>query len=318
MLKHLLRVIVLSACASVATAQNYPSKPIQMVVPFAPGATSDAVARLVAERLKDVLGESVVVENRPGAGGAIGATVVAKAAPDGYTILLTPGAQVLSKYVMKSVPFEPGDFAPISNLVFAPYVIVAAKGQPYATLAEMVAYAKAHPEALAIGNSEITTRLTAESLSRAGNVRFTNINYKGGGPIVNDVLGGHLPLGVVTPVSIMAFNKEGRVVALAVTSPQRLAVLPDVPTVAEVLKVPGFDSQTWFALLAPAKTPQPVLQKLQQAVARVMAEPDFRKRLQEMGVEPATDTTSAGLAALMKAFEQRNGALVDATGIKPE
>lgn len=299
-------------------ADAYPTKPIRMVVPFAPGASSDAVARLVAERLKDVLGQSVIVENRAGAGGALGASLVAKAEPDGYTILMAPGAQALAKYVMKSPPFEASDFTPIANLVFVPYVIVGAKNQPFTSLNEMIAYAKAHPGELSIGNSEITTRLAAESLAQVANVQLTHVNYKGGGPIVNDAVGGHVALGVATPVSILGFYKDGRVQALAISSPRRLPILPDVPTVAEALKIPTFDSQTFFAMMAPAKTPKAAIDRLQKAVAQVMADPDVRKRLQEMGMDPATDTTSEGLASLMKNFAQQNGALIERAGIKAE
>lgn len=315
------KVLFTAACAALAQpalAQTYPEKPITLIVPFAPGATSDAIGRLTAEKLKDALGVSVLVDNRPGAGGSIGTSVVARAAPDGYTLLIAPGANALAKYVMKSPPFQQSDFAPISNLVYAPYVVAAATNQPFTTLKDMVAYAKAHPEKLSIGSSEIITRLGAEGLTQAAGISLTHVNYKGGGPIVTDVLGGHLPLGIVTPVSVQAFIKEGRIRPLAVTSPTRLATLPDVPTVAELLNAPGFDSQTWFALMAPAKTPPAVVQRLEQAVAKFMADPDFRKRVTDMGVVIESDPTPTGLTNLLKRFEQQNAPLVNRAGIKPE
>jgi len=305
--------------AQPSMAQTYPVKPVRIVVPFAPGGSSDAVARPIAERLGAILGQSFIVDNRPGAAGTIGASVVAKAEPDGYTLLLMPGTQVLIPKLMKAAPFHPiNDFTPIATLVFAPYVIFAATQQPFDSLVEMVKYARANPEKLTIGNSEVTTRLAAESLSQAGNFKFTHVAYKGGGPITSDVVGGHLALGVATPVAILSFHKEKRIKALAVTSPRRLASLPDVPTVAEALGIGSFDSQTWFALAGPAGVPRPIVDRLQQAIGQIMKEPDIRNRLQVMGVEPAEDVTPEALAKLMKTFGERNAALMDTAGIKAE
>lgn len=320
MLKPLLcAVLAFLGFSQASLAQTYPVKPVRIVVPFAPGGSSDAVARPIAERLGAILGQSFIVENRPGAAGTIGASLVAKSEPDGYTLLIMPGTQVLIPRLMKASPFDPiKDFTPISMLVFAPYVIFAATQQPFTTLADMAKYGRANPEKLTIGNSEVTTRLAAESLSQAGNFKFTHISYKGGGPITSDVVGGHLALGVATPVSILSFHKEGRVRALAVTSPKRLQSLPDVPTVAEALGIQSFESQTWFALAGPAGLPRPIVDRIQRAVGQIMAEPDIRARLQVMGVEPAEDATPETLSNIMKTFAQRNAALMDTAGIKPE
>lgn len=312
-------LIAILGLAQPVFAQSYPVKPVRIVVPFAPGGSADGVARPIAERLGSILGHSFIVENRPGASGTIGASVVAKAEPDGYMLLLMPGTHVLAAQLMKSVPFHPvNDFTPIATLVFAPYVIFAAKQLPFTTLTEMVKYAKANPERLSIGNSEVTTRLAAESLGQVGGFKLTHVNYKGGGPITSDVVGGHLALGVATPISVLSFHKEKRVTALAVTSPKRLASLPDVPTVAEALGIANFDSQTWFALAGPAGVPRAVVDRIRRAVAQIIAEADMRERLQAMGMEPAEDTTPDGLATLMRVFAQKNAALMDAAGIKAE
>lgn len=307
------------ALAQSTMAQTYPVKPVRIVVPFAPGGSADGTARPIAERLGALLGQSFVVENRPGAQGTIGAAMVAKADPDGYTLLLVPGTHVLVPLLTKSVPYHPvNDFTPISTLVFAPYVIVAAKQLPFTSLKEMVQYARENPEKLAIGNSEVTTRLAAESLSQAGNIKLTHVNYKGGGPIASDVLGGHLALGVATPVAVMAFHKERKVTALAVTSPKRLGSMTEVPTVAEALGIAQFDSQTWFALAGPAGIPRPVVDRLSRAVAQILAEPDIRDRLQLMGLIPAEDASPEAFANLMKTFAQRNAVLIEAAKIRME
>ena len=314
-----LGVVAVLVLAQAAYAQTYPVKPVRMVVPFAPGGSADGAARPIAERLGAVLGQSFIVENRPGALGTIGASFVAKAEPDGYTLLVMPGTHVLTPLLMKSVPYHPiNDFTPISMLVFAPYVIFAARQLPFSSLKDMVQYAKENPQKLAVGNSEVTTRLAAESLSQAGNFKLTHVNYKGGGPITSDVVGGHLALGVATPIAVLAFHKDRRVTALAVTSPKRLSSMPDVPTVAEALGIAQFDSQTWFALAGPAGVPRQSVDRLQRAVAQVIAEREIRDRLVLMGMEPAEDTTSEGLATLMKTFAQRNAALMEAAGIKAD
>ncbi len=316
-----LGVIGILAIAQPLFAQTYPVKPVRIVVPFAPGASTDAVARLIALELGAVLGSSFVVENRAGAGGTVGAAVVAKAEPDGYTLLAITASHVLAMRAMKSVPYHPiNDFTPISALSFMPLVIAGARQQPFTSLKEMAQYAKANPEKLTIGNSEFSTRLAAEMLSQAGNIKLTHVGYKGGGPIIIDVLGGHLALGISTPSGVGTFykEKERRLTVLAVTSQKRFAGMPDIPTVAEALGIADFDFQIWVALLGPANMPPPIVDRLQRAIARIVVKPDFLVRLQAIGMEPAEDTTPQGLATLMKTFEQRKGALSDAAGIKPE
>ena len=300
-------------------AQAYPSKAVSIVVPFAPGGSADGVARPLADKLGTLLGQSFIVENRPGALATIGASFVAKADPDGYTLLLMPGTHVLAPRLLKSVPFHPvNDFTPVSILAFAPYVIFAAKNLPFTSLTDLAVYARQNPERLSVGIVDATSRLALESMGQAGNFKLTFINYKGGGPITSDVVGGHLGLGITTPVAVQAFHKERKVTALAITSPKRLPSMPDVPTVAEALGIAQFDSQTWFALAGPAGMSRAVVDRLQRAVARVVADPDMRERMLVMGMAPAEDTTPEALANLMKVFAQRNAALMDAAKMIPE
>ncbi|MCX7151933.1 MAG: tripartite tricarboxylate transporter substrate binding protein [Proteobacteria bacterium] len=301
-----------------ALAQTYPTKPVKIIVPFAPGGSSDGSMRPIAERLSALLGQPFIIENRPGALATIGANIVAKAEPDGYTLLLMPGTHVLATRMMKSVPYHPfNDFTPIANLVFSPYVVTAAKKQPFTTLKDMVAYAKANPGNLMIGNSDIVTWLAAEMLGQVANVKLTHVNYKGGGPVAADVVGGHLPLGMASTVAVQGFLKDRKVTGLAVTSPKRIGSMPDIPTVAEALGV-SYDAQTWYALAGPAGVPRPIVDRIQRAVAQVLMEPQVRERLTLMGVEPAEDTTPEGMANLMKTFSQKNIALMDAVNFQAE
>ncbi len=320
-LKTAVRSLALAAVcllqAGYSLAQAWPSRPIKVIVPFAPGGSADGTLRVVSEKLTEALGQPVVIDNRPGGSATIGAAAVAKAEPDGYTLLLMPGTHVIATKMVPNVPFHPiNDFTPVSTLVFAPYVIVGAKTQPFSTLKEMVQAAKARPASLTIGNSDVVTRLGAEMLSQAAGIQLEHVNYKGGGPITTDVLGGHLPLGVATPVAILSFHKDRRLNALAVTSPRRLGTLPDVPTVSEALGVADFDSRTWFALAGPANLPKPVVDRLQRAVKQVMAQAATRERLLAMGLEPADDHSPEAMAQLMRTFGQRNGALIDSAKIK--
>ena len=300
-----------------AGAQAYPNKSVRIVVPFAPGGSADGTARPVAERLSAILGQSFVIDNRPGGYGTVGAAHVAKSDPDGYTLLLVPGTHVLTPRLLPNLGYHAiNDFSPVATLVFAPYVIIGAKNLPFSTLKEAVQYAREQPGKLSIGNSEVTTRLAGESLAKVAGVTVTHVPYKGGGPIANDVLGGHLAIGIVTPISALGFHREKRVNSLAVTSPKRLSSLPDVPTVAEALGIDEFDSQTWFALAGPANLPRAVIDRLSQAIRQIIDDRDVRERIANMGLVPAEDTSPEALGRLMRNFSERNGVLIDAAKLK--
>jgi tripartite-type tricarboxylate transporter receptor subunit TctC len=305
--------------AQTAVRPTYPTKSVRIVVPFAPGGSADGIARPIAEKLGALLGQPFIVDNRPGAGATIGAALVAKSDPDGYTLLVMPGTHVLATRLLKSVPFHPvNDFTPIANLAFVPNVLISGKQLPFTTLKDMVAYAKANPGKLSVGVSDVSGRLAGEAIGQAGGITLTSVNYKGGSPIAGDVAGGHLPLGFGSQISVLPFYMDQRVLALGVTSPKRISTMPEVPTVAEALGVADFDLQTWFALAGPKGMPKPIVDRLQQAVAQILADPETHAKLQGLGVVPAEDATSAGLAMLMKTYAERNGALLNAAGIEPE
>jgi len=238
--------IALIAHGASAYAQSYPNKPVRLVVPFGPGGSADAIARPLADKLGSVLGQAVVVDNRPGGLTVIGADLVAKSQPDGYTLFLMPGTHVLTPFLVQKVPYNPiTDFMPVAMLGAQPYMIVSNVQQPFATLPELIAYAKANPGKVAIGVSDSVTLVVANAFATAAKIDLNIIAYKGGGPQNNDLLGNQIALAVVTP-NVMPFVKEGRLRALAVSTPTRLPFLPDIPTIAEA--IPGSTSWRWIYL----------------------------------------------------------------------
>jgi tripartite-type tricarboxylate transporter receptor subunit TctC len=319
-MQRLARIAALALLAVSANvlAQPYPTKPVRLVVPFGPGGSADAIARPLAEKLGPVLGQAVVVDNRPGGLTVIGADLVAKTPPDGYTLFLMPGTHVLTPFLVQKVPYHPiNDFTPVAMLGAQPYMIVANAQQPFNTLGDLIAYAKANPGKVAIGVSDSVTLVAASALKNAANIDLNVISYKGGGPQNNDLLGNQIALAVVTP-NVMPFVKEGRLRALAVTTPTRLPFLPDIPTVAEAIPGSNYDIQTWYAVAGPANLPQPVVEKLHADIGKVVADPDMRRRLIDLGIVPPADTKPESAVAYMKSYQERMGKLMQAAGVKPE
>jgi tripartite-type tricarboxylate transporter receptor subunit TctC len=287
----LLTRIALSALmfgtATAAVAQErWPTKPIKIIVPFAPGGGGDAVVRVLTDKLGERLGQPVVIENRPGASGYIGAQAVASAAPDGYTILMGfDGSLVVAPNLIKA-PFDPiNDFAPITKLNDATLILAANASVPVKTLKELVDYSKQQGE-LGFGSSgaATTTHLAGELLALRSGAKLRHIPYKGGGQAVSDVAGGQIPLIITVIPTIAGFLKDGKLRAIAVAGSKRSAVLPDVPTVAES-GMPDFDVSSWYGLLAPAKTPKAIIDRLQREVAAVLALPEIQDRYQKGGFE---------------------------------
>ncbi|HZQ61582.1 MAG TPA: tripartite tricarboxylate transporter substrate-binding protein [Casimicrobiaceae bacterium] len=313
-----LLLLAFALAASVAFAQTYPTKPIRLVVPFGPGGSADAIARPLADKLGTVLGQSVVVDNRPGGLTVIGADLVAKAPPDGYTLYLMPGTHVLTPLMVQKVPYNPiADFTPVALLGSQPYMFVSNSQQPFKSFGDLVAYAKANPEKLSMGVSDAVTLTAASALRNVAKIDITIVNYKGGGPQNNDLLGNQIATAVVTP-NTMPFVTEGRLRALAVTSPARVPFLPDVPTIAELIPGSHFDVQTWYGIAAPAKLPRAIVERLHAAIAKVIAEPDMNRRLADLGIVIPADTSPEATAAIMKNYQERMTKLVQAAGIKPE
>lgn len=309
---------VLLAIGPRVDAQSYPAKPIRIVIPFAPGGSADTILRPLAERLASALGQPVVVDTRAGGLTVIGADHVAKAPPDGYTLYLMAGTHVLLPYLAKSVPFDPiGAFTPISVIGSQPYLFVSHPGQPFNSMAEMIAYAKAQPGKLSLGVSDAVTRLAAESLVAGAKIDASIVPYKGGGPVTNDLLGGHLAVGIASPL-LLSYAKDGKLKALAVSAPKRISQAPDLPTVEEAANLPGYDVQTWYAIAGPSGLPRPIVDRLNAELRRIVAEPEMRKRFDQVGWVAASDSTPEGMKALMQSYQDRMGKLIQASGIQPE
>jgi tripartite-type tricarboxylate transporter receptor subunit TctC len=301
-------------------SQGYPSKPVRFVVSFPPGGSADLVARSIAPRLGERLGQQIIVENRPGAGGNIGVDIVAKAAPDGYTIgLAAAGALSLNSSLYPSMPFNPEkDLAPITVLAMIPFVLIASPSLPAADLRELIAAAKAKPGSIAFGHggNASAMHLSGELLKMMAGIDLTAVPYKGSGPVATDVLGGQVPVGVVDVPSAIASVKAGKIKALAVTSSRRISAAPEIPTFAEA-GVPGYESIGWFGAVAPAGTPAPIIERLNAEMAAALAAPDVRERVLAAGVEPLTDTPQE-FAAFIHAENRKWARVIKSAKIKVE
>lgn len=290
---------VFASCA--VMAQAYPNKPIALVVPQAAGGTNDIVARLIAPAYGDAIGTSIVVENKPGAGGNIGTQGVARSPKDGYTILLTiNSAQAINPALYKNPGFDPiNDFVPLYYIGATPYVLVTPPGSPYKTLADVVAAAKKKPGEIAYasaGNGTISHLLGAMLNTSAG-IDMQHIPYKGVAPAINDVLGGQVPLAFASLPSALNYIKAGKLQAIAISSAKRSAAAPDIPTIAETY--PDCVGEVWVAMFAPSGVPADVVSKNQQAMEKVMARPDVREKLTAQGLD-LTPVPPARLGALVK------------------
>jgi tripartite-type tricarboxylate transporter receptor subunit TctC len=300
-----------------AAAQSYPNRPIRYVVSFPPGGSADLISRAIAPRLSERLGQPVVVENRPGAGGMIGVDAVAKAAPDGYTIgLAAAGALSSNISLYPSMPFHPEkDLAPVSTLAMIPFFLIAHPSQP-GTLKEVIAKAKSAPGALSYGHggNGSTMHLSGELLNMLAGTKLLAVPYKGSGPVAADVLGGQVPLGVVDVPSTIASVRAGKVRALAVTSKRRVSAAPDVPTFEEA-GVPGYEAIGWFGVVAPAGTPAPVIERLNAEIRSALEVPEIRSRALDAGTEPFTNTPQE-FAALIREETKKWAEVIKAGGIK--
>ncbi|MBV7483464.1 tripartite tricarboxylate transporter substrate binding protein [Bordetella sp. BOR01] len=279
--------LLVLAAGQPAWAADYPSRPIRMVAPFAPGGGSDVVARLVAEKMGPILGQTVVVENRPGASGIIGADLVAKADPDGYTILMANSALTSNPALYKKLPYDTErDLTPVIDLASSPTLLAAHPSAPFDTLPQLVEYAKKHPNTVSVGTPGAgqMSHLAAEMVSQASDTELMMIHYKGTANSLNDLVGGTIMMSFGTVPGFINFIKGGKLKPIAVASRERLAALPSVPTVAETY--PGFEMNVWFGAFVPAGTPAPIIEKLHQAIAQVLTDPAIRARFADEGLEP--------------------------------
>ena len=306
------------ACAAPAHAQDFPSKPIKLIVPYAAGGGTDIAARIVAQKLQDKWGPAVIVENRAGAGGNVGAEAVFTAAPDGYTLLFTAqGPLVVNQYLFEKMPYEPEKFTPVSLVVVAYSALLANPKVPAQNLRELIAYAKANPNKLNYASQGIGTaaHLIAELFKSMAGVQINHIPYRGGGPAVNDLVAGHVDLMFAELASAHHYIQSGQLRPLAVSSDKRIANLPDVPVVSEVL--PAFFVTSWWAIVAPPGMPPELTNKISAAVGEVMRQPDVTKRLTEMSMV-STGSSPAELSKFIAEEAELWGKVIRTTGAKPQ
>jgi tripartite-type tricarboxylate transporter receptor subunit TctC len=305
--------------SSSTLAQNaYPDKAVKIVVGFAPGGTNDILARMFAAKLQDKLKQSFVVENKPGANSAIGNDFVAKAASDGYTLLVSSsGGMTTNPILMKNLPYDPvKDFEPIALLGSFPLVVTVPVSLPVKSFNELVQFSKTLKDGkLDHGTPTTSFVLVAESLTAAAGIKFNHILYKGSGPVVTGLLGGEIQVGVLDSPAVVAQVKGGKLKALAVTTGKRSAALPDVPTIAES-GIPGYDVPIWTALMAPKGTPEPVLAKLRAAVNEILAEKDTIEKMESLGLNPG-DADSAALGRRIAADIARWSQVAKTANIQP-
>ena len=288
-----IRILLLGASLALtvtanALAQGYPVRPIKLVVPYPAGGAADTIARVMAQKLTEALGQQVIVENRSGASTVIAAVAVANSPPDGYALFLaTPDTLSANPALHRDLPYDPlTSFAPISMVAATPLVLVAHPSFPANNLMELVALVAANPERSAFGSFGIGSiaHFAGEMLNSAAGIRMSHVPYKGGAPLIIDLVGGQIPLAIATVVTAAPQIKGGKIKAIAVTSSKRSSLLPDVPTIAES-GYPQYDVAAWFALVAPAGTPEPILTRLRDEVTKIQAMPAVKNRFADMGAE---------------------------------
>ncbi len=317
-----LTAFVMTAALNGVAAQpaNWPSKPITYVVPFAPGGTTDILARLIGEKLSKSLGQPIVVENRPGAGGNIGSGFVAKAAPDGYTILGgTISSHAINVSLYPDLPYDPEkNFAPITLIGSLANVVAVNANSPIKTVQELIAEAKAKPGALTFASSGAGTsqHLSGELFKRMAGVEITHVPYKGSAPALQDLLGGHIAMVFDNVVSVASLIKSGKVRPLAVTSLNRIKTFPEIPTVAES-GLPGYEVVSWQGIFAPAGTPPDIIKRLNQEIVAILKMPDVAERMDTLGLEPVGNTPEE-FAKFQKAEIAKWAKVVKEAGVKPE
>jgi tripartite-type tricarboxylate transporter receptor subunit TctC len=285
-------VLIAAACmlatATAFAAESYPLRPVRIIVPFAPGGATDIVARLVAQKLTETWGQTMVVDNRAGAGGNIGGDLAAKSNPDGYTLFMTSGSIVTAnQHMYAKMPFNPEkDLVAVTNVASGPQAIVVNPSNPAKNLKEFIAMAKAKPKSMTFGSAGVGTQthLAAENFIYTAGIDVTHVPYKGEGPAVSDLIGGQIQFVTPNLSAAIAFVNSGKLRALAVTSKERSPQLPNVPAVAETL--PGFENLGWFGFMVPTGTPKAIIGKVHADTVKALASPDMRKRFNDIGMVP--------------------------------
>lgn len=309
----------LGLAAASVTAQDYPTRPVRLVVPYAPGGPVDIVGRLTAQKLSEALAQQVVVENRAGAGGNIAVELVARATPDGHTLLMgANGTNAINPSLYKKLPVDPEkDLAPISMVASSAMILVVHPSLPVASVKQLIALARAKPGAItyASSGSGSTAHLSSELFKSMARIDLLHVPYKGAGPALTDLVAGHVQTMITAISSTLPYVKAGRLKALGVSSEKRLPILPEIPAVAEQL--PGYEVITWYGVFAPAGTPRPVIDKLNQALVRVLATPDAQGKLAALGADARTNAPEQ-FAESVRKERAKWARIIQESGARPE
>ena len=307
-----------SAALPVAKAADYPTKPIRLIIPFGAGGPTDTLGRALAERLTAQFGQNVVVENRTGAGGNIGTDLVAKATPDGYTLLLTTNGPLAGNLTLfKQLPYDPlKDFAPITLFTYLPNMLAVHPSLPVNNFAEFIEYVKARPNQLSFGSggNGTSSHLAGELLKVMTGIQMTHIPYKGDGASMTDIISGQIPIVFCSVLAGMRYIDSGRIKVLAVTSAKRVPAIGNVPTIAES-GLPGYDLAAWYSVMAPAGTPRDIIQKLNSTIVGIINTPDFKAKIEGMGGIPVGSTPEA-VTAIIKEDIPKWAKLIKESGAK--
>ena len=309
----------LSPIAQAQSADNFPSRQIRLIIPFAPGGGTDITGRTVAAKLQEAWGQPVIAENQAGANGTIGISQGARAPADGYTLTLISSSSLINVHILSSVPYDLlRDFAPLSQLTAQPYALVVHPSVPAKNVKELLAYAKANPGKLNYGSSGIggTSHLSGALLASLAGIEMTHVPYKGGNPAMQDVIAGNIQMLFSTLLQSQSFLKEGRLRALAVSTAKRTPAAPDLPTLAEA-GVPGYEVAPWYGLILPAKTPVPIITKLNREIAKAMKMSDVVKKMSSDGSQPVGGTPEE-FGALLKTELVKWGKIVKDNNIKAD
>ncbi len=307
---------LLVAMATAAQAQNYPSRQINLIVPFAPGGPADFLARLIGQKMGEDLGQQVVIDNRPGANTIIGAQAVAKAAPDGYTLLMAiDGTLVMNPFLYSKLPYDPfKDFAPISLVALVPSAIVGNISVPVNTLRELVDQEKAKPGTFQIGISTPTSQVNVGLLNQMAGTNFSMVPYRGGTTQITGILAGDIPFGMESINVSLPLWRDKKLKILGLVSAQRLSLAPEIPTIAETF--PGYDLGIWQSIVAPAGTPREIVSRLFASIYKVMHMPDVREKLLKAGIEPAVSKSPEDFAAFIRAQADVRAKVIKDVGLK--
>lgn len=320
MIRALSKSLLLSALfAGTSIAQQYPDRPIHFIVPFAAGGGADVVARTISERLGKQLGQPVLVENKPGAGATVGANLVAKSAPDGYTILYgTPGPQIVNPYLMKKLPYDPvNDFAPITRLVVIPNLLVVHPSVPAKTVKELIDLAKAQPGKINFGSAGIgaSSHLAGELFKAVAGIQIMHVPYKGTGAALQDLLAGNIQMAIDSVTVYLPYLKSGTLRAIAISTLEVSPLMPDLPRVADTL--PGFEAYAMNYVTARAGTPRPIIERLNREINAVLRMPDMRERLLGLGATP-TGSTPEELERVIRSESEKWKKVIEISGAKAE